>query len=282
MVKYQKQLSKLVAASQRSLYAKFVDLMDDLDLDDAGQLKSSGSNYAKRKDISLIVSAYGATQGRSLAKWIYGKVMKLFGLNKNYFKTIVPSLKESVENRARRKVLLDLGYNEKKKELIKDGWLYAITNNTNLVGKTIKIFNDAFTSGTSLKDFRSNFKNFFLGGKGLGQLEKDFYTQTFDVFQKYDRTIGLVYADDLGLSYGIWAGVPKKTTTDFCRRRSNQLFDRETMKKWESQTWSGKKPNHNIFTDGHGYNCRYVIDWISNQLAEQLIKTRGLNQFNSI
>ena len=208
------------------------------------------------------------------------RIQELLGLNRLYFRSFT-EVADRQHQRIRAKIMLDIGYDERRKKLIKNGWLYKIVNSTTVATEVAQLFSSAISGKQRIGAFKELFRNVVINPNGLGVTQKQFYSRTNDIFAKYDRAINLDYADDLKLKYFIWAHTVKDTSTEFCRRRSNQIYSREFADTWDATlNWKGKKPNNNIYTDGHGYNCRATLNFISDEVAEVLIKRRGVDKFN--
>jgi hypothetical protein len=185
-------------------------------------------------------------------------INSMFDLTKKRFGTI--------SGRATEKAGLRWGFDGKK--LIKGGYLDDLVKDNNVARLLKGEANKAIASGMNLRDFQKNYRAIVKGTtKKLGIVERYFFTNSYDAFQEYDRTIGLLYADELGMRAAIYNGGTIKTTRDFCRARDGKIFTRKQIASWENLEFSGKPPNYDPFTDVGGYNCRHSLDWISDELA---------------
>lgn len=276
----EKELLKRVEKSQRKLYAILSDLFLTLESDRKdGTIKFSVGNNAKIRQVRKAIAQFASSESIGLVNYIRKAIDKIFELGQKFYKVISPK-KKANNDRIKKRIFENLGYNRTKNELIKDGFLYNLAESRALTDAVISDLRGAIGS-KNFKTFLSDMKTKYSGSNG--QLVKYYQRNAFDVFQQYDRIIGNEYKKDLGLKFAIWSGTIKNTTTDFCRKRENRVYSEDEMSKWDAENdWAGKKENNNVFVDGHGYNCRFVIDWISEELAEQLTKTETINGYNQI
>ena len=271
-----------IKADQAALYTKLFELISELITKD-GKLVFSATNTAKTKKISGIIQVFNATRAKALAKWIYNGVVELFGLNKSYFERVNGATQTARDARVRKRIMDSLGYDEVKKKIIKGSWLDNITNNTRLQVEIQDQFQRAIKGKKGFVKFKKDFRENFLKRGGLGALERQVFTRARDLFAQRDREIQLDYADEMELKGFIWSHTVKNTTTDFCKERSNNLYTREFADTWDpTLTWKGKKDDNNIYIDGHGFNCRATLSWVSNELFDRLAKNRKVNEYSII
>jgi hypothetical protein len=132
-----------------------------------------------------------------------------------------------------------------------------------------------------MKQFKTNFRTFFVNPAGLGVIESQFNRFAQDIFQDFDRETQRTYADELNLNYAIYSGTEIKTTRDFCEARINNIYSRKEIAKWNSKDWKGKRKGVPVEVQCGGYNCRHHFSFISDELAKRLAENRGgLNQYN--
>jgi hypothetical protein len=282
--KNQDELFNIIRKAQNSLYDSILKFILELSTDDEGNLKNTQTNVKSLREINLIVNRFNRERNGKISSWIIKKIIDLMGLNKSYFDAML-SVDSSVEARARRKIMSSLGYDEKAGKLIKGGYLDTLSNGSNVGSEVGLQINRAIALKMPLSSFQEQFKAVFTTSDktGLGLLERHYYTRSFDLFQQYDRAIQREYADDLGLQYAIWNHTTKDTSTTFCVERGGNIYTRDEIESWKTSKHRGVyKIGYDPITHGHGYNCRSHISWISSELAEILIKTKGINQYNQV
>ena len=125
----------------------------------------------------------------------------------------------------------------------------------------------------SLAEFRRRFRQLFVPGRfGPGILQRHWKTNTFDLFQRLDRAIQLEYANELGLNFAIYSGTIIETSREFCIARTGKVFSREQIAGWATLNFSGKPKLYEPFTDCGGHNCRHHLSFVSDTVAESLLK----------
>jgi hypothetical protein len=83
----------------------------------------------------------------------------------------------------------------------------------------------------------------------------------------------LVYADQLGLNYAVYSGTLKDNSRQFCEDRLNLVFTRAEIAGWAKLEFSGKpKIGYDPFHDCGGHNCRHHLNFITDQIAQYLLK----------
>ena len=276
------KLFKLIASAQKTFFADLIKLVFDFKVDSEGKITFSTYNITQQKKVRKLVENFNKTFGGKIAERIAKGVSRIITFNKKYFGTM--SEKKAVTaatKSAEKKVLLNLGWDPVKKAAIKDSWLYNIANDDKIAGQIVREFNKGIAGKKDRSVFVKDFEKKFFG-KTNGIVEARFKQQTNDIYATYDRQVQLELADQLKYNNFIWAHTVKDTSTDFCRQRSNIIYSREFAEKWDSDLdWQGKKDGNDIFIDGHGYNCRSTLNWISDGLAKILINQgRPFNVYN--
>ena len=151
------------------------------------------------------------------------------------------------------------------------GFVPKLLTDTTVQGEVSRAVIQAINEGQSLADFRDLASNLILGKESkLGVIESHYYTNAFDSFSVYDRTLNNVFGSELSLNYAIYQGGTIETTRLFCSERNGKVFNKETILSWQSEDWDGKKEGHNILIDAGGWKCRHIYDWISWPLAKRL------------
>lgn len=201
-----------------------------------------------------------------------GKVLdwagRIIGANDEYFSSF-DDVTESITDKARRLTLQRWGYDGKK--LIPGGYFESLFNNQVIAQRVARVMNQAILQKMPLKEFQQTFKAVFVGVPGQGMLERHWRTNSFDLYQRIDRTANLIYADELGLDWAIYSGTLEEDSRPFCIARVNRVFDRAQIEAWKDLEFSGKpKYGYDPFVDCGGHNCRHHLSWISEGLAQNL------------
>ena len=268
----QSKLEKQIQAIQASLWTSVVDRLLSFDLSEKSEIKWTVGNMERANRIAVTVEQGLRARTASLITWIIRQVRRLLRVNTEYFEAVKPYEYKSVEERAAKLILRRLGYDTASDTLIAGGWFEAMTSGAGIKQVLARDLMQAITGKMTQAEFAKQFRVKFLGLAGQSYVTKHFETFRHDFFMSVDRAIALIYADELGLNYAIYAGTVMDTTRDFCERRVNKIYSREEILAWERLDWNGKKINHNIFLDLGGYRCRHVLSWISDEMAEAMKK----------
>jgi len=195
---------------------------------------------------------------------------EIIGLNNDYFESFAAPA-ETVAETARRLTLQRWGYNTGANSIIPGGYFESLFSNQQAAQKIAQLVNQAIIQKMPLKDFQKTFKQVFVGKPGEGMLERYWSTNSFDLFQRIDRTANLVYADKLGLNHAIYSGTLEEDSRPFCVTRVNKVFSRPEISKWSDLNFQGKpKIGYDPFVDCGGFNCRHHLSWISDGVAFHL------------
>lgn len=112
-----------------------------------------------------------------------------------------------------------------------------------------------------------------------GKLEGRFNQMTLDAYTIYERSQGMLLANEKGIEHFRYGGTEIDTTRDFCDARIGNIYTREEIKSWANKEWAGKfkgTNRTNIFSYLGGYNCRHTLVPVSDSLA----KLEGVNKYN--
>ena len=266
-----KATSAVVRGLQNAAYGLVIDWVVGSIETEGGRIKYSASNLGK---VAGLFRAFSRWQ-KQYEKTMLGSVLdwagRLFGLNSEYFETFEPGKVESIDEAARRLTLQRWGYNVNTRELIPGGYFESLFKNANIGQRVAGLVNQAITQKMPLAQFQKTFRTVFVGPPGQGMLERHWRTNSFDLYQRIDRTANLIYADRLGLDYAIYSGTLEEDSRPFCIARVNKVFSRPEIASWENLQFQGKpKVGYDPFVDCGGFNCRHHLSWISDEIAAHL------------
>lgn len=198
-----------------------------------------------------------------------------------YFEHIVETGLTDDSARVFTLMMKRLGYDPKNRVSTKGGYLQSIFDSDDPVIQLKVAALRAIVTKRSLVDFKKDLEILMKGRDDTpGILEKHYGTHLYDVFQQYDREVGRLLAERLGLKYAIYQGGLIKTSRPFCIERNDKVFTVDEISKfgsskdkyegYEDKTsgyFRGKPLIYNPFVDLGGYNCRHQLDYISNELG---------------
>lgn len=262
--------ARVVRAAQLAAYSVLWDWISTTIETENGRVKYTAANLGRVQTVFTLFNRFQ----RKYSDTMLGTVLKwagnLFGLNEQYFDTFANPT-ESVRDAARRLTLQRWGYNVGTKELIPGGYFESLFNSATVAQRTASLVNQAIAQNMPLKDFQRVFRQVFVGLPGQGMLERHWKTNSFDLYQRIDRTANLVYADKLGLDYAIYSGTLEEDSRAWCIKHVNKVLSREEIEKWKDYSWNGKnKYNYDPYADCGGYACRHHWSFISDEIAQHL------------
>lgn len=266
--KARKDTALLVKGLQVAGYmAVFEWVTGNLDTEE-GKIKNTAANLGR---VSGLYRTFGAWQEKYQGT-VLGRVLdwagKIFEANDDYFGSFEEQ-PETLADKARRLTLQRWGYDGKK--LIPGGYFESLFTSRDTAQRVARAVNQAILQKVTLKDFQRDFKALFVGKDGSGMLERHWKTNSFDLYQRLDRTANLLYADELGLNWAVYSGTLEEDSRPFCIARVNRVYNREQIAAWEKLQFNGKpKYSYDPFTDLGGHNCRHHLSWISEGLAQGL------------
>jgi hypothetical protein len=264
--------AKVVRALQATAYAAVTDWLIGSIETEEGRIKYTVGNLGKVSTLVRIIARFQREYQKTMLGSVLDWAGRLFGLNAEYFGTFEPAGKvESIDEAARRLTLQRWGYNVNTKELIPGGYFENLFKNANIGQRVAALVNQAITQKMPLAQFQRTFRQVFVGLPGQGMLERHWRTNSFDLYQRIDRTANLIYADRLGLDYAIYSGTLEEDSRPFCIARVNKVFSRPEIASWENLEFQGKpKIGYDPFTDCGGFNCRHHLSFISEEIAQYL------------
>lgn len=265
-----KATNTTVRGLQNVAYGLVTDwLIGSIETED-GKIKYTAKNLGKVAGLFTVFQKFQKQYRDTMLGGVLDWAGSLLGLNNDYFETFEQPTEE-IADAARRLTLQRWGYNTATRELIPGGYFESLFNSANVAQRTASLVNQAIAQKMPLAQFQNTFRKIFVGLPGQGMLERHWRTNSFDLYQRIDRTANLVYADRLGLEYAIYSGTLEEDSRPFCIARVNKVFSRPEMQSWENLQFQGKpKYGYDPFTDCGGFNCRHHLSFISNEIAAHL------------
>ncbi len=260
-------LMRAVRLGQAVFAERLLDWLDKIETD-GKRIEFSARNLGKVGGAIRLVNGFF----KALQKSLMGLIRKAFGLNvelnEGYFAPLSPA--KTVQDEARRLTLLRWGFNTNTGELLQGSYFQKLFSSTAIAQRVAELVNRAIGARMPLADFRRLFRSVLVGTPGNGMLERYFNVNTFDLFQRLDRSVQNVYADRLGLNFAVYSGTLMDTSRPFCEARVNKVFSRKEIASWAGLEFDGKPRIYDPFMDCGGHNCRHHLSWISNEIAAHL------------
>lgn len=267
--KARKATEAIVRGLQLVGYAAVIEwAIQNLDTEE-GKIKATARNLGRVSGLYRVLTDWQGKYKGTMLGTVLDWAGKIFVANENYFGSFEDNLTESITDKARRLTLQRWGYDGKA--LIPGGYFESLFNNQAIAQRTASLVNQAINQKLSLADFQKTFKAVFVGIPGQGMLERHWKTNSFDLYMRLDRTVNLLYADELGLNWAIYSHTFEEDSRAWCIKHGNKVFSRPEIDAWKGQNWTGKnKYNYDPYADCGGHNCRGHWSFISEGLAQTL------------
>lgn len=281
-----KELSQQAKYLQRTFWESFLEsVMLSLSVN-GRKIRNTADNLNVINSLAEIIDGdIRPNDGRDFLEWYVGQLNELGDLNQKYFGDTGKIKKFASDNRDR--LLRLLGYSNGK---IKNGsFLYTLIDFSDVYNQLKQKLIGAIS--TEYPFDLTGTKNFIIGPKKpadplrVGAVEQQLNEKTFDSFQQYDRQLQKGIAEDLGMNYAIYQGGLIKTSREFCVIRNDKVFHKDEIAQFGTSAdkyggykdkatgeFDGKSKPYNPFIDAGGWNCRHHYGWISDELAEELLK----------
>jgi hypothetical protein len=266
-----KETSVLVKALQAVAFAKAIEFAGRLVVGDNGKWKDIISNTNLAITVGTFFNRWLSVQFLDLIQIIVGKIKGVVGAGGDFYSDTAGTT-DTIEAKAMNFILRRLGYDFNKDEVIIGGWLDGLVKDHGLGRDLGRQLGEAIAQGMTPDEFTKKFRNVFINPNGIGYLDRYFKTFTHDFYMQIDRAVANIYRQELGFTNAIWSGTVIAESRPLCEDNTNRVFTEKELLVMQETEFKGKKPNHNIFLDCGGYNCRHVLSWVSDVTAEAIKK----------
>jgi hypothetical protein len=278
--KYANRSGKLtqgkVNGIQSRLWLFLLDGILSLAVNESSKLVFTTANQRKAGKIVSDATLLFQSESKSLMGYITKRLLRLFGINKDYFSKAGGPKPIRNEKGVLERLMMSYGYDSRRESLISGGYFSQIGNGGQVSQKIAQSINQAISSEMSLKDFREQFHGVIVNPNGLGLVQAHYSRFTHDIYMDFDRLTGVELAKETGLTHAIYAGTEVEDTRGFCEARLNRVYTLEEIETWNSDEWKGKRPGVDVKQALGGYNCRHILNWVSEALAKEIAKRRGI------
>ena len=267
-------LQRIVRTLQRIAYDAILDWFDDtIQQDDAGKIKFSAGNLSKVQGVFGVIKKFGQSFRAKVLGEILNETQSIVEANAGYFENFmdVPDIREA----ARLETLLRWGYNARTGEILAGGYLENIFQSAEVGQRVASLVNDAISRKVGLKEFRGIFRGVFIGKPGAGMIESRFNQVTYDLYQRFDRTANLIYANRLKLDNAVYSGTLIDTSRHQCVKTVGKVLSREQIVKWGNESFTGKPLIYDPFVDCAGIRCRHHWSWVTDEMAKNFTRYEG-------
>ncbi len=282
---------------QNILVSKITEeIIPELDVS-GGRIRNTLKNYRLLTSLDKVYTDFQKGQRIPFVEEVGGTTARITAMNQQYFNVMlgveVPGLFPKVAKEAAAKMYARLGLEGSK--IIVGGYFETLIKNEALLLDVKKLAAQAVTGQFRMKDFVKGLNTLIVGEDGKpGGMERQFNRYAHDLYMQYDSAYSTALADATGMNYFIYQGGTVKDSRDFCVANNNKVFKREDAEKWRTWTPSqgvypeGYKvkqkdqsavpsyldyPGYDPLTDRGGYNCRHYIGWITDSIAQRMMRT---------
>ena len=284
------------------------DIISQLDIE-KGFIKETKHNYRLLTALENVYRSFTKDNKYKLGDSIVRAVNKIAINSKDYFLSVLKDdVTEEIINSASTaaKEYLNLSLGLTDKSTTKDGFIDKLLTNDEGLLETKKYIAQAITARMPMKDFTQKLNEIIIGSdQKAGSHERLFNRYARDLYSQYDAAYNKALAEKIGLKYFIYSGGLVKDSRDFCVAHNAKVYSTEEAKEWttwtvdkglqngefpagyqpkaKETTWGAVPgymdyPEYSPLIDRGGYNCRHMLGYISNRLAERMRPKKDLSE----
>lgn len=285
------KLEGTVLKLQVRLFEEVVaEIIPKLDVKD-GILLDNANNYRLISQLDKLYNTFNVQIADTILPQINAGINSIAKLGTEYFGLVLTGLPERFDKIIEgAKVITDLKIGLRAGKMIRGGQLMSMlkidpTDFKNLLSKAV-------TSQMGMKDFIKVIKENINGSdERKGLLDRQLKRYAYDVYQQYDASYNKKLAEEFGMKYFVYRGGLVKDSRDFCVCHNDKVFSVEESELWRTwvpddcdnypEGWPKAKdlsehpgymdyPGYDPLVDRGGFNCRHILGFISDDLAQKL------------
>lgn len=275
-----------IERTEKGVYAKLLELLDQLKVDASGNVVMTKANLAKAEAITTELKKvlYGSEYTKALTEFA-GEFNTQKTINEDYFSNAFPEftgsdLADELVNISRRQTI----------ELLSGQSLDAAFFNP-IKQQMI----NSVATGASRVDMIKSIRDIAMGGDGVeGKLLSYSKQIAHDAFALSDRSYSATIAEDLGIEWFKYSGDKIATSRPFCVERHEKYYHKKEIQAWgdgknlgvpkeDTGLWAGAMRGTNsatIFKTAGGYNCRHSIIGVSISVVPPGVVKRNVDNGN--
>ena len=266
-------LDTRVQGMQRSLTRRFVEAVLEMFDFEGGKLKKTTKNIAALRKLERLFENFEREIVRDELALFAAELLEIGGLTVEYYEATSPAAKAAAIKNSLELLRSVMGITADG-GLVEGGYLDRL-------GKTVQVREtlrqyvvQSIVSKRSLNEFQRGFRDLVEGKPGIdGALQAYWRQYAYDTYNQAHEVVNVSMADELELQHFIYQGSIIPTSREFCRKKAGKVFTRQEALKWKNDPdLIDKKTaaSYNPFIERGRYNCRHWLNWISQDLAEQL------------
>lgn len=259
--------NKVGSAQNALLRSVLSDILDKMDLDDAGNIKNSIGNKRLVALVDNVFSQYAKDHGLDVAAAMVDGVGKITDFNTKYFEAFAtPAKLAPIHEQVKESLGGWLGIDGNK--VARNGYLDTLIKDPTVKNTIKDMAMKSVVGQAGYQETKKNLGDFIAGDEQAGKtgaLKKYYRNFVYDMYSQADRSAGKITADKLGFNYAIYEGGIIETSRKFCRERNGKVFSRAEIEQFDPP--EAKQPDYNPFFDLGGYGCRHHLNWIPDSVA---------------
>ena len=266
-------LDTRVQGMQRSLTRRFLEAVLEMFDFEGGKLKKTTKNIAALRKLERLFENFEREIIRDELALFAAELLEIGGLTVEYYEATSPAAKAAAIKNSLELLRSVMGITADG-GLVEGGYLDRL-------GKTVQVREtlrqyvvQSIVSKRSLNEFQRGFRDLVEGKPGIdGALQAYWRQYAYDTYNQAHEVVNVSMADELELQHFIYQGSIIPTSREFCRKKAGKVFTRQEALKWKNDPdLIDKKTaaSYNPFIERGRYNCRHWLNWISQDLAEQL------------
>lgn len=276
---------------QLSLFEDVIsEIIPQLDVKD-GLLLDNANNFRLISQLDKVYNIFNVKVAGTILPQINSGINTIVGFGTDYFTLAIADLPARFDKIIEgAKVLTDLKIGLRTEKMIRGGQLMSMLKSDPTEFK--QLLSKAVTSQMSMKEFIKVIKDAINGtDERKGLLDRQLNRFAYDTYQQYDASYNKKLAEEFDMKYFIYQGGIIKDSRDFCVCHNNKVFSVEESEMWKDwkpsdcddypEGWPKAKdmgehpgymdyPGYDPLVDRGGYNCRHIIGYISEELAQKL------------
>ena len=270
-----KDTDSALSAAEAAMYAAVMSSLLPSLLTENGYLSPTAKNLAKAAAIERLL--YGAAKSdlKDASAAYIAAILGISEQNAKWYEAIGQP-KERIEA-IKAAGVLEKVFDISEGKAIPGGYVDRLARAQSAMDKIKMFVLSSIAAGQKVKDFVAGIANTIKGTKETpGAVRAVWREHAFDNLAKGREVDNLNFANELGLRYFIYTGGLIESSRDFCIKKNGKVFERsEAIKEWPKDPDLIDKAHvaaYRPLIDRGRYNCRHFIMWISDEMAQELLK----------
>ena len=300
--------SKILSYQQRLLDKILQEVIPALEVDASGNIKENLANIRLLQTLEKVIKDFTRDNKYVLGADIAKSMDKIATLGNKYFIESLGDELSAMFPKiiADTKKLIDLRLGIKGGKIVAGEFLDKVITSDELMTTIKQYLSKAITGKMPRKQLLKELTAMVTGaGLKQGGYQRNFSRFAHDLYLQYDAAYNKTIADRLGMTWFIYQGNLIKDSRDFCVAKRGKVYNAEDAAEWDKWTpakgiAAGEFPatvngkpfvipdslkaknqlnkvpsyigyeGYSALIDRGGYNCRHILGWISDGLAERM------------